>query len=89
MPVISMFYGIIVMMYFFDTERHHLPHIHIKYAEYTCVICITDSEILQGSLPNNKLRLILAWIEIHRDELMANWELAVNGAELFKIKPLQ
>jgi hypothetical protein len=89
MPVISMFYGIIVMMYFFDTDKHHLPHIHIKYGEFTCVISIADSELLQGDLPRNKLKLVWAWIELHRDELMANWELAVNGKELFDIKPLQ
>ncbi len=89
MPVISMFYGIIVMMYFFDTDKHHLPHIHIKHGEFNCVVSILDSEVLQGDLPGNKLRLVLAWIELHRDELMANWELAINGKALFDIKPLQ
>ena len=53
MPVISMFYGVIVMMYYFDTDRHHLPHIHIKYGEFTCVIGIADSELLEGDLPKN------------------------------------
>ena len=42
MPVISMFYGVIVMMYYFDTDKHHLPHIHIKYGELTAVIGIID-----------------------------------------------
>lgn len=88
MPVISMFYGVIVMMYYFDTDRHHLPHIHVKYGEFTGVINILDSELLEGELPKNKLRLVLAWIELHRDELMANWELAKNGNKLFDIKPL-
>ena len=36
-----------------------------------------------------KLRLVLAWIEIHQDELMANWELAVAGEQIFKIDPLR
>ena len=76
MPVISMFYGVIVMMYFFDTERHHLPHIHVKYAELTAVIDLENFQVIEGNLPNNKLRLVLAWMEIHRDELKANWELA-------------
>lgn len=89
MPVISMFYGVIVMMYYFDTDKHHLPHIHIKYAEFTCVISIKDSELLEGNLPNNKLKLVLAWIELHREELFKNWELALSGVELFNIKPLQ
>ena len=89
MPVISMFYGVIIMMYYFDTDKHHLPHIHVKYAEYTCVIGIADSIILEGTLPNKKLKLVEAWIELHREELMANWELAANGTKLFDIKPLQ
>lgn len=89
MPVISMFYGVIVMMYYFDTDRHHLPHIHIKYAEFKSVISIDDSEVLEGELPRNKLRLVLAWIELHREELMANWELAKTGSKLFNIKPLE
>ena len=89
MPVISMFYGVIVMMYYFDTDRHHLPHIHIKFAEFTCVISIADSDLLEGDLPKNKLRLVWAWIELHREELLANWELAKSGSKLFDIKPLQ
>lgn len=89
MPVISMFHGLIVMMYFFDTDHHHLPHIHLKYSEFTCVISIIESELLEGDLPKNKMRLVVAWIELHRDELMANWELAKNGEELYKIQPLQ
>jgi len=89
MPVISMFYGIIVLMYYYETDKHHLPHIHIKYAEFTCIISIEDGEILGGDLPKNKLKLVIAWMEIHRDELMANWQLAINGSTLFNIKPLQ
>ena len=53
MPVISMFYGVIVMMYFFDTAKHHLPHIHVKYAENTAVIAIKDFQVIEGNLPAN------------------------------------
>lgn len=92
MPVISMFYGIIVMMYYFDTDKHHLPHIHIKYSEFTCVISTSALRIVnycKATYLGNKLKLVLAWIELHRDELMANWELAITGNKLFEIKPLQ
>ncbi len=89
MPAISMFYGIIIYMYFLDTNRHKLPHIHVKYQEHEAVISITDSEILEGGLPRNKLKLAEAWIEIHREELMANWELAVSGNPIFQIDPLK
>jgi hypothetical protein len=45
--------------------------------------------ILGGSLPPAKMKLVQAWIEIHRDDLMANWKLAVSGEPLFKIEPLR
>ena len=47
------------------------------------------SELLEGDLPKNKLRLVWAWIELHREELLTNWELAKSGSKLFDIKPLQ
>jgi hypothetical protein len=51
-------------------------------------VSIEDGEILAGNLPRKQLRLVQAWIELHRDELMADWELAANGEEPYKIKPL-
>jgi predicted HTH transcriptional regulator len=89
MPTISMFYGILVLMFFKDNRRHHLPHIHIRYQENNASISIEDGNILEGTLPNKQLRLVQAWIEIHREELMVDWELAVNGEEPFRIAPLQ
>ncbi|MDY0222878.1 MAG: DUF4160 domain-containing protein [Desulfobacterium sp.] len=89
MAIISMFYGIIISMYFFDNQQHKLPHIHAKYQSEEAVFSITDGEMIAGDLKSNKDRLVQAWIEIHRDELMANWELAANGQEIFKIDPLK
>lgn len=89
MPVISMFYGIIVSLYFHDNRRHHRPHIHVKYQGDEAVISIPEGEVLEGSLPPGKLKMALAWVEIHQDELMADWELAVNGQQPFKIEPLR
>lgn len=45
--------------------------------------------LIAGELKSNKKRLVQAWIEIHKDELMADWELAVSGHEIFKIDPLK
>ncbi|MEY5048702.1 MAG: hypothetical protein RLZZ175_2061 [Bacteroidota bacterium] len=89
MPAISMFYGLIVMMYYFDNKQHNLPHIHIKYSEFEAVFLIEDGTLIEGDLPNNKRKLVEAWIEIHREDLMANWELAINGNKLFNIDPLK
>jgi len=87
MPVISMFYGIIIRLYFLDNQ-HHVPHIHARYAEFEASVRIDDGEILAGDLPRKQLRLVQAWIELHRDELMADWELAVSGETPYKIDPL-
>jgi len=84
-----MFYGILILMFFKDNRRHHLPHIHIRYQDYNASVSIEDGNILEGTLPNKQLRLVQAWIEIHREELMVDWELAVNGEEPFRIAPLQ
>ena len=88
MPIISMFYGIIIRLYLIDNKQHNLPHIHAKYAEFEASICIGDGEILVGALPRKQLRLVQAWIELHRDELVADWEIAVSGENPYKIAPL-
>jgi hypothetical protein len=49
---------------------------------------IPNGNLLEGSIPANKEKLVKAWIEIHREELMANWELAVTGNKVFTIDPL-
>lgn len=89
MAIISMFFGIIISMYFFDKRQHHVPHIHVKYQEQEAVIAIPNGELLDGEIRPNKLKLVEAWIEIHQDELMANWELASQGELVFKIDPLR
>jgi len=50
---------------------------------------IPDSKILAGNFPNDKLKLVTAWMEIHKDELMADWKLAVEGQPVFKIEALK
>lgn len=89
MAIISMFYGIIISMYYLDNKQHNLPHIHVKYQDEEAVISISDGVLLEGSLKTNKMKLVQAWIEIHKDELFANWQLAINGETIFKIDPLK
>ena len=57
MPSISMFYGIIVYLYFMDNKQHHCPHIHANYQEYEAVVSIPDGEVLEGTLPKPKMKL--------------------------------
>ena len=88
MPVISMFHGIIIRMYLLDTQNHNLPHLHARYAECEASIELGDGEVLAGQMPRKQHRLVQAWIELHRDELMANWALASAGELPYKIDPL-
>lgn len=89
MPAISMFYGIIIYMYFMENKQHKLPHIHVKYQEHEVIIEIPSGDVLEGSIPKSKMKLLKAWVEIHQDELIADWELAVSGEQPFKIDPLR
>lgn len=89
MPTISMFYGILVLMYFRDNRRHHLAHIHVRYQGEEASVSIDDGSLLDGSLPPKQLKMVQAWIEIHKEELLLDWDLAVNGEEPFRIPPLQ
>ena len=84
-----MFYGVIIRMFYFDNKEHFTAHIHIEYQDFNAVISIQNSDILAGHFPPNKLKLVMAWIEIHRDELMADWTLAVEGSLIFKIDGLK
>ncbi|MCL2859077.1 MAG: DUF4160 domain-containing protein [Oscillospiraceae bacterium] len=89
MPSISMFYGIIIYMYPSEDKRHHTPHIHAKYSGKEAVFSIENGEIIKGDIPVKQANLVKAWMEIHNDELMANWELAVSEKEVYKIDPLK
>lgn len=89
MPIISMFYGIIVRMYHFNNDKHKSPHFHVQYGDQSAVLRIPDGTVLEGKLRANKLKLVQAWVEIHRDDLVADWKLAVEGQNVFKIQPLR
>jgi len=87
MPTISMFYGIIIRMYFTPGE-HNPPHFHAYYNEYKASFSIDTLEMIEGNLPRKQTRLVQAWAELHVDELKADWELAMNGEPVYKINPL-
>jgi Domain of unknown function (DUF4160) len=88
MPTISMFYGVLVRMFFNDIEKHKLPHIHVEYQGQVGTYSILDGDLLAGKLPPNKHKIVVAWIEIHMEDLAADWALAVNGQKPFNIKGL-
>ncbi|MDR1191583.1 MAG: DUF4160 domain-containing protein [Verrucomicrobiales bacterium] len=84
-----MFYGIVIRMPYRETQQHHLPHIHVRYGGKKAVVAIGDGRVLEDNINSNKLKLVEAWRVLHRDELLANWELAREGGEVYKIEPLR
>ena len=88
MPALSMFYGIIVRMQSEKGGKHNRPHIHAIYGDDEIVVSV-EGEILEGNFPNKQLKLLLAWIAIHEDELRANWSMLSEGEGYFKIEPLK
>ena len=85
MPELSLFYGIRISMFYSD---HNPPHFHAEYAGKKAIVDIENGIVIKGYLPNRQIKLVLAWCEIHRDELMQNWELAKDGKPLNRINPL-
>lgn len=85
MPVISMFFGIIIRMNFSD---HNPPHIHVEYQGYTATYLL-DGELHEGALPTRQHRLVVAWIELHKEDLESNWKLAKERQPIFRIDPLR
>jgi hypothetical protein len=88
MPVLSMFYGIIIRMQSEKGGKHHLPHIHVICGDDESVFTL-EGEQLEGSISVSKKKLVEAWIEIHKEELKANWKLLDEGEQFFKIEPLK
>ena len=85
MPEISRFYGIVIYMFY---REHNPPHFHVKYQEYNAIIDIND-EIIYGTLPRRALRLVLEWMDLHKQELLMNWKLMEESKPLNKIEPLK
>lgn len=88
MPTLSIFFGIIIYMYKENGGKHNLPHIHAEYGEYEAVFDL-DGNKIEGELPGKKEKQVEVWIDIHKEDLTANWKLITNGQQVFRIPPLQ
>ena len=84
MPVLSRFYGLIIRMYFLQSE-HNPPHIHAIYNEDVAAIDFMSGEVLEGNLPAKALSMVREWILLHRDTLMDIWK----TQEFKSIPPLE
>ena len=75
-------------MYYAPSE-HPPPPFHAYYGEFTAIVDIRSCEIIEGDLPGKQTKLVLAWAALHQEELLADWQLVMNGEEPFKIQPLR
>ena len=89
MPELARFYGLVVRMFAEAGERHHHPHFHVVSPNGEAVFGIDNLEILAGTLPARERRLVEAWVELHRTELIENWERLQAGRRVVPIDPLR
>lgn len=89
MPEISRFYGIVIRMFIESSAQHHLPHFHAFYQEHAAVFTIDPVDMVAGVLPRAQQRLVEAWTEVHRDELLANWAALQARRAATPIAPLR
>jgi hypothetical protein len=85
-PTISEFFGIKILMYW---DEHNPPHFHAEYGDFKAIVSIKEAVVIRGAFPVKQLKLVLAWCEIHHDELINNWESAKVNGKISKIDPLK
>jgi hypothetical protein len=89
MPEIARFQGIVIRMFVERGGKHHEPHFHAYYQDMVASYRITEVELLRGQLPTRQNRLVEAWVELHKDELLANWQRVQNDQLPVRIAPLR
>ena len=85
MPELSRFLGIGIFMYF---EDHNPPHFHVRYNDFRAVFSVNDLSLVEGKLPARVLGLVVEWAELHKKELLENWDMLQKTGKWFKIEPL-
>jgi hypothetical protein len=85
MPELSRFLGIVIGMFY---REHGVAHFHAVYGEYEMSVEVESGRI-HGQFPPRALKLVLEWRDLHRAELLENWQLARQGQPLKPISPLE
>ena len=86
MPTICMFRGIKI---YINWREHQPPHFHATYGGKEVIVAINEIEVIEGTMPNRQLKMLLGWAALHQEELLENWNLAEEQQELFQIEPLK
>jgi hypothetical protein len=85
MPIISIFFGIVIRINFSD---HNPPHLHADYQGYEALFDIRTGEVIAGGLPRAATRLVFDRIAANRAALAENWDRAYNDKPTFRIPGL-
>jgi len=85
MPEICRFYGIVIHMFF---NEHNPPHFHANYGEFRITVNL-QNEVINGFMPKRALKLIFEWMELHKNEILENWNKCQKGELPDKIEPLK
>lgn len=83
MPTLARFYGIIIRMYFLQSE-HNPPHIHAIYGEDTAAFDIRTGALIDGGFPARAADMVREWISLNQNDLLTMWE----TQEFKKLDPL-
>lgn len=89
MPEICRFFGVIIRMYWEPGAPHGAAHFHAYYQGEAAVFSIEPVELMAGELPRRQLRLVEAWAELHKEELMDDWRLVESKDVPKPIQPLR
>ncbi len=84
-PIISIFFGIVIRINFSD---HNPPHLHADYQGYEALFDIRTGEMIAGDLPRTAKRLVSDWIALNHPALAENWDRAYNDKPTFRIPGL-
>lgn len=88
MPRISEFFGMSIYMYWFDVQKHHRPHVHVRFGGNEAVFAL-DGTLLEGDIGARARRLVAEWCTERAEELRIAWEHASNGREIPWVAPLR
>ena len=89
MPVLSIFDGIVIRMFYEGAVQHHAPDFHAAYGEFEATIRIPDGKVLAGSLPRRKMKLVQAWLILRENDVAEAWEACRNSEAPRKIEPIR
>lgn len=86
MPPISIFFGIMIKMFFDD---HEPSHFHAEYGDFELVVGIVPIKLMRGRAPQRMQSMVLEWAALHQEELLANWRRCQAMRAPKPIEPLE